>query len=663
MLGLIRKFAQWPYPLQRPSGLLQLFTDQSSGDDIGAVVSNGQIETIKTNVAKYLRRSFRYTNQESGEILVKFKARVSNSGLNSQIRVGLVSQPYEAGSIAIQYDAPHVGIYISPLAIYLNNVGSTKQTHIPYEAGTEIEVQLEYNFDQNITVLTVNGQSMRMEGEIPLPQTQLQHLGIRTYADVEIKELRVYLRRASLVPMGYPWLQNLFWDNTSYEEVNGITNALASGNYIQDNKLIGSQSTAQALAQPFTPGPDEDFTIQLRFHVGDISNLRDILCVALSTIAATSWRITMLVGGKIEFAFVVAGASVETKIETTTAIKTNTEYQIAIVRRTGVISILLDGQVEASTFSQAGFNRVNSSVSTKRSNVAGIFGARWDLRIAKKALSASELAKKPENFLRPFYSDLEIPFINSQIVVRDAEARNEVGSTIQGTYTLGAGSIYQAINTSDGQRLQWDAPAFGAGDFTVEVEFLRNSLGSAEAQLIGDWYITGTSQYNIQYFRGWQLICSNSVIWFYPSPNYASDPRAIVASGLSISDGLWHRIIVERVQGVIRIYLNSAKVAEVADAKPIVRTNSGKLNVQNFNLNNKSWVAASTLQLRSIRVADKAIYGGDLTKVENFYPRIPGDYSARCTGISAQVLVPDNTVIPSTQHNITGISAQILVKV
>lgn len=460
-----------------------------------------------------------------------------------------------------------------------------------------------------------------------------------------------------------PWLQNTFWNNEVYEEVEGYTYPLTAGIFVRDSKLIVDSTgrAFQTVAGFFCPAANEDFTIQLRFNSAAISNTYDILGVFLNSIATTTWRLTQTSGG-VQFAFVEAGATVERTIQSR-AITANTDHHVAVVRRSGAIGLYLDGQLDATIFSQAEFNYVHRQVTTRRTTVQGITGARWDIQFFKKAVYASDFdPTTPTNFVRPYYEEADLSKINSQIVVRDNEVRNEVGSQIAGSYTVSNNMLVQAWNTLDSQRIQWDAPVFGAGDFTIEVEFARSGMGGAGCNLIGDWYTTGTSTYNQQHFMGWRLTASATHIQFYPSPNWSNDPRAITSSAVSLADGVSYRVIVERVDGVISIYLNGVKIASASDIKPIVRTTSGKLNIQNFRVDGSDWPTSARLHIRDIRIVDKAMYRGDMSLAENYYPRIPGDFSSKVVGLSTQVLVPDNTVIPSTDHSIVGLSAQILVR-
>ena len=221
----------------------------------------------------------------------------------------------------------------------------------------------------------------------------------------------------------------------------------------------------------------------------------------------------------------------------------------------------------------------------------------------------------PMTHIRSEYAEEDAKAIRAQFDMRRDSNHNVASGRLvnflgyANSYVRRGRYYFGGTQSATANCYQMQMDPWGAGDFTIEASLLLTAIGTNGAIILAEWYYgTSTDDRN-----RWAFSVGNdrkAVFGIAASP--AGNSATYLTSNYAMTLGVPYKVIVERVNGVVSIYvldvysgtlLDTVSVSmpqPIRGAMPHVISNSSQAG--NF------W--AFTGQMWDIRIADKAMYNG-----------------------------------------------------
>lgn len=297
----------------------------------------------------------------------------------------------------------------------------------------------------------------------------------------------------------------------------------------------------------------------------------------------------------------------------------NTEHHVELSYANGTFYMFLNGVLATS---QVADGRNAAGTSTPLSMISGnntFNGKRWATRIHKGKALHTENFTPPTALTavgRSTYTEEEAADLRVQIDLRRDAARNEVNGRAVQTYGTSR-HVRSRILHTNANSSYFFAPCdyFGAGDFTIEVKFNLTAVQSTYGALIlGQWHYGAQTNDN----NCWFLHASPArILSFGISKSPASSDYSAFASNTAFAFGVDNHVVIERVQGVVSMYLNGILVVQGVDATPI-----RKVSTQFIRSGGTSNLYSMAGNVWDVRIADRPMYSGEIVVLPQF-PKLP----------------------------------------
>jgi len=313
----------------------------------------------------------------------------------------------------------------------------------------------------------------------------------------------------------------------------------------------------------------------------------------------------------------------------------NVDFHIELGRKNGVLYIFYNGikqtinaiDTGASQTQQAAVKGLSLGM-TGSSN--GFNGWRRNFYIDRGICRHTENFTpdlSPMEHVRTVYSDEDAAAIRCQFDMRRDSNHNVANGRLVNllgytTSYVRRGRLYfGGTQSATGNCHQIPMEPWGAGDFTLETSLLVTATGTNGCILLAEWYYgTASDDRNRWAFS----IGNDRKVYFGIAANTAGSSATYVISNLALTTGLSYRIIVERVNGVVTIYVLDAYTGVLLDTKAgtIATPIRGAMphTISNSSAAGNFW--SGTGQMWDIRIADKAMYNGKPTLLNGF-PAFP----------------------------------------
>lgn len=447
----------------------------------------------------------------------------------------------------------------------------------------------------------------------------VSYFGYTTFTDTASRMgWRPVLEYVGPVIVGYDpnlWLQYSFLDNEPINEVTETFAALGNNAIITDNKLV-TVATSDVLSSPGIVMDTSAWSIETRFnYVSSSANLGLIGVWNGNGNAATRWYLLWEgVANAMRLYFRNAsGQIIVSKAISKPA--ANTEHHIELSYADGTFYMFLNGELIHSAVGD-GINALNANTPLSMISGGNTFnGKRWNTRIVKgRALHTS--AFTPSETLpkvgRLMYDQETSDAIRVQMDLRRDNAINEangLGVQMYGTARVAQSAVVQTAATSSYYSMLMDP--FGAADFTIELEFNLSSINATYGALLaGQWHYGQQTNRN----NCWYLHTQNTrMLSFGIANSGTAGDYAGIASSVAFALNTDNRVVVERISGVLTMYLNGVQVAQgnyPAPIRTVAPTHVRSLSAADlYALAGKIW---------NLRIADKAMYNGVITHEPQF---------------------------------------------
>lgn len=313
----------------------------------------------------------------------------------------------------------------------------------------------------------------------------------------------------------------------------------------------------------------------------------------------------------------------------------NVDFHIELGRKNGVLYIFYNGVKQTINTVDTGASQTQQ-VSVKGLSLGmtgssnGFNGWRRNFYIDRGICRHTENFTpdlSPMEHVRAVYSDEDAAAIRCQFDMRRDSNHNVANGRLVNflgytTSYVRRGRLYfGGTQSATGNCHQIPMEPWGAGDFTLETSLLVTATGTNGCILLAEWYYgTASDERNRWAFS----IGNDRKVYFGIAANTAGSSATYVISNLALTNGLSYRIIVERVNGVVSIYVLDAYTGALLDTKsgalatPIRGTMPH--TISNSSAAGNFW--SGTGQMWDIRIADKAMYNGKPVLLNGF-PAFP----------------------------------------
>ena len=346
-----------------------------------------------------------------------------------------------------------------------------------------------------------------------------------------------------------------------------------------------------------------------------------------------SWSIQVLDSLAVKFMISDNAGSTTATITTPTGVLTlNTDFHLAVERdANNKVTIYINGVEKASSTISIGSSHLARRFTVQRGGVGFI----WDMALSNEVVFGAPFTP-PGRFGKedyaPKYSTAVAADIVAQFGFRRDDPHNEVTGkpmSFDNWAALEYGQIVGRSNVLDTYSAEVDY--FGAGDFTYEVKFRIPEGATIPATghvLPSHWFNGAQASADNRYLF---LVQQNGAInvGFGVSAVSTGSINTTSAVGL-VTVGKDYHFVAERVNGVLKGYLNSVLVLTLALPNPLWADTGNKL--RNYY---SGWTGAKGC-VWDIRIAKRAMYNGNVV-TPNVLPRLPVDYKAVIPNFSVRV--------------------------
>lgn len=453
-----------------------------------------------------------------------------------------------------------------------------------------------------------------------------------------------------------PWYQFLF-DGNAYDDVTGRPMSLTSATVMNGGLYTTSGYSSKATFGEFEVDAGEDFTIELKVNISSLGSGGGMLLgqwgdTATSNIA---WAIYVVGSSRAVRWYQSSDGTNYSWVQTAKFLGLNTDHHIAVTRRSGKVGIFIDGKLEATLKNNDAFFNSAFPVGISWWNSNGFMnGKRWDIRFVRgQAKYIEDFEPKPLlPFVRRSYDLYEQQKVLRQFTFREGDTTDEISKS---PVSLSGSSITNgAIRTTfaSNSRFNLQAAYFGDGDFTVECK-VNIARKSSYFYLLAQWYGGGTAISDSR--NSWGLSVGDDM-----KPGFifkANNVQNQLSSDIALQYNKDHHIVVERVDGVMNIYVDG--VLGKSWANNAVLPVSTTALIANYALSGVGGYAEYSL--RDIRIASGAMYKGKIPKL-NYLPKPQTSVYLEASSIQALVYDQDHIEQEISDHYIEASSIQVLVK-
>lgn len=468
-------------------------------------------------------------------------------------------------------------------------------------------------------------------------------------------------------PTGFSWFtrQFRFEGNSTLDDVSGHDMYLShptSRTIVSEGKLFtDNHSSYKAEFPTFWCDENEDFTLESKLIVKGTGSVGGAVFGVWNSgeLTGNSWILIVNSDRTLSFAVATANVGNSYLLMTTSAtIEMMAECHVAVVRKGSTITLYLNG-VAAATMQYSGpLLKQSLPTSTSWASSSGFLQAwRWDIRIvrgeAKYSGSFSPTPLTP--FYRPLYQEAEQSNIVSQVTFRENMLLDEAtGDSV----SLSGGSIVRGryVSTAKTQALNYVAPDFTQGDFTIEFKFRVNtalgptstatySLFGRRNSLGADWFFylaAGTTT------NAMTLKCT-----LYTSTTRSR--TATLADCVPANQDM--HVVVERLDGVVSIYVDGVLKTSFTESLPLLFTQGRPIST--FAAADVS--APSEKQVWGIRLASKSLYKGKVP-YRTAFPRLTKSFAVQSQNVSVQALEKAEFNNELSDHSAQNITIQVMEK-
>jgi len=459
----------------------------------------------------------------------------------------------------------------------------------------------------------------------------------------------------------WPWLQMTKDGRYGYDEVSGHDWYTTNSATVQNGTITTiASASSKAETSSVTFDENEDFTIESKWKASTIhsTNGAAILCVwNTAGQGDNSWCLVLNPNQTLSFGFSSDGTTY-TVLDGTIVAALNQEHHVAVVRKNGVIRMFVDGQPEAATIvSNLASFKSSRPLSTTWNASTYMAADRWDIRIIKGEAKYT-VAFTPVTltaFRRPLYESAIESAIASQYVFRENVNHNEITgevASLSGTAAVMRGRI----KTTNDNTSQYSLPTkyFGAGDFTIEFMFKLLASRSATMQILGQAY----SGNQVHQDNSWNIYYKDNSLTVDIWPGLTLTRHVISCGPLPLN--VDSHIVVERVEGIVTVYVNGKSVGTLNLTTPLVEpaTNTMTSNNKISGANN----LYGEREIWNIRTASRALYRGNV-KTKSTFPRPANGFSVQAQTVSVQSLESSSFNTELTDHTVQTVSVQSLESV
>ena len=458
------------------------------------------------------------------------------------------------------------------------------------------------------------------------------------------------------------YTQLTYADNENIEEVSERFASLYGAASITGNKL-STTAAADYLESQTVLLDDTDFTIQTKFNFSASSANLTIIGV-WTDLSSGQWCLLWKQDESLLcFYFRKADGTLVRIAHSMAKPTANTDHHIAVCRNAGITYLLYDGALLTTSTLIIGANASPASVQ-KLSQIAGgstFTGTRWNTQVLKGTALYTSAYTVPASFAPVARAEYDTD-TNSKLVAqvdlrRDTGINTANGRTVQFTNTT-VKALGSRITTTASTSSTFSIPVnkWGAGDFTIEVSFNYSSVAAAGAIVLGHWYGGGFTHDD----NRWVITLDSSRALKVALCRTATALDYLLINGPTVLLNKDYKVIVERVNGVVKLYVNGVLTNTDNFADPI----RGEVPHRASNLApSASYSAAGSTW--DIRIADKALYNGVVSNIPmypkpkalpSYDPAIAADIMVQCTFRNGN---PRNE---KTQERITHADATSLVR-
>lgn len=425
------------------------------------------------------------------------------------------------------------------------------------------------------------------------------------------------------------WVQHRFSNGQAVDDVTGAVAQLYGTATVADGKLVTNPSSYSnyVAMNTVTFDESEDFCIRLNVNM-PFSNSRPyntILGVYTQTGSPRAWALGRIGNdtnpSRLHFTIVSGGAKYD--FYGTSVLNPNTDYHIEVSRTSDVLYLFVNGTLELSTpfalgTDQVSLPRMRTDVihaegSSYTSHLGG--GYKWGLQIFKGegGHTSNFTPMEVPPYQRPEYSTADASAMRLQLGFRGGNRTCEI--TEQAMSLFGATSVGTNCRLTQTNALtsyaQVPMPYFGNGDFTIEL-MVNLSAWSVYGASVGHWH-SGAAAANDN--NRWYLTFqpNRSIGFAMARTSSGTDTEGVVSAANLFVLNRDNHVVVQRVNGVVTIYLNKVAVASGVIDFPM-RGGAGVFRTQTFN-----GATSFAGSMWNIRIADKAMYA-DGVKTKPTFP-------------------------------------------
>lgn len=331
------------------------------------------------------------------------------------------------------------------------------------------------------------------------------------------------------------------------------------------------------------------------------------------------------------------------------AVTFGTDYHVAVERDiNNKITLYLNGVAVATQTSSVGSFAATTRLMVRR----GWLGSVWDIQFSDAVVFGKTFVP-PLKFPR-LIPDLKYSqAINDSIVTQLAFRRDDphcevTGQPIQFSTTAQVYSGTLLAGTTLSETYNLPVPYWGAGDFTYETKFCINgTISGGGAMLPSHWFNGGATSTDNRFLC---YVLQTGEIRFainngngVPGSTFGSSPAGAVVVGKD------YHFVVERIDGVVKGYLNGALVFTFTFAPAMWATTGNRL----FNSYNGS--TACRVTVWDFRIAKRALYNGVIVK-PSVLPKMLVDYKKSVPNFKLRV----GSLTGTTNGELRGFAKHVL---
>lgn len=431
------------------------------------------------------------------------------------------------------------------------------------------------------------------------------------------------------------WVQYRFLGTEAIDEVTDAVATLYGTATLADGKLVTNPAgpANYAAMNNIIFDANEDFNISLNVNM-PFSNSRPyntILGVYTSTAGPRAWALGRIGNdtnpSKLHFTMVSGGVKYDFYGPVLNA---NTDYHIEVSRTQNVLYIFVNGNLELATpfalgNDQASLPRMRTDVILAEGQTATLThhggGYKWGLQIfkGKGGHTSNFTPEAPVEYSRPYYTADVAQDIKLQLGMRRGTKACEASGAqlaLNGTAAVGKNARLSLTNVTTSYA-SIPVAAFGEADFTIEFMCNLSAVHSTYGNHFGHMFSSVSASEDNRW-----------IVWVSPSGrlgfSMSLSANANDTVGTGSVEGAFkfnrdNHIVVQRKDGVIKLYLNKQEVAQMTQAAPI-RGGAGVFRTQSLN-----GATSCAGQLWNIRIADRALYS-EQVKTKPTFPQFTKEY-------------------------------------